>query len=159
MGKKNKKLSPATEAVLDLAFLENDIELMTKEYLLVSRDLSNRVLPTRAYPNRWRTIHRKMKILNDDLKEKSYYVEEDGIHLKESYEIENERRAYLRYILIRPPRNWKLRLSVSWNGIILKPLIRRKKSRNWMRSPYVWRRFSSKGKLRNVPTFYIFPRS
>lgn len=63
MGKKNKKLSPATEAVLDLAFLENDIELMTKEYLLVSRDLSNRVLPTRAYPNRWRTIHRKMKIL------------------------------------------------------------------------------------------------
>lgn len=54
MGKKNKKLSPATEAVLDLAFLENDIELMTKEYLLVSRDLSNRVLPTRAYPNRWR---------------------------------------------------------------------------------------------------------
>ena len=72
MGKKNKKLSPATEAVLDLAFLENDIELMTKEYLLVSRDLSNRVLPTRAYPNRWRTIHRKMKILNDDLKEKSY---------------------------------------------------------------------------------------
>ena len=49
MGKKNKKLSPATEAVLDLAFLENDIELMTKEYLLVSRDLSNRVLPTRRY--------------------------------------------------------------------------------------------------------------
>ena len=101
MGKKNKKLSPATEAVLDLAFLENDIELMTKEYLLVSRDLSNRVLPTRAYPNRWRTIHRKMKILNDDLKEKSYYVEEDGIHLKESYEIEKERRSYLRYLLIR----------------------------------------------------------
>lgn len=67
MGKKNKKLSPATEAVLDLAFLENDIELMTKEYLLVSRDLSNRVLPTRAYPNRWRTIHRKMKILENHL--------------------------------------------------------------------------------------------
>lgn len=101
MGKRSAKLSPATEAALDLAFLENDIELMTKEYLLVSRELSNRVLPTRAYPNRWRTIHRKMKILNDDLKEKSYYIEEDGIHLKESYEIENERRAYLRYILIR----------------------------------------------------------
>lgn len=101
MGKKNKKLSPATEEALHLAFLKDEMDAMTKEYLLLCRDLPNRVIPTTAYPNRWRTIHRKMEILNEDLKEKSYYVEEDGVHLKESYEIENERRAYLRYILIR----------------------------------------------------------
>lgn len=101
MGKRSAKLSPATQEALDLAFLEDEMDAMTKEYLLLGRDLSNRVIPTREYPNRWRTIHRKMEILNDDLKEKSYYVEEDGIHLKESYEIENERRAYLRYLLIR----------------------------------------------------------
>lgn len=101
MGKRSAKLSPATVEALDLAFLEDEMDAMTKEYLLLGRELSNRVIPTRAYPNRWRTIHRKMEILNDDLKEKSYYVEEDGVHLKESYEIEKERRAYLRYILIR----------------------------------------------------------
>lgn len=101
MSKRSAKLSPAAEEALDLASLEDEMDAMTKEYLLLGRELSNRVIPTRAYPNRWRTIHRKMEILNDDLKEKSYYVEEDGIHLKESYEIEKERRAYLRYILIR----------------------------------------------------------
>lgn len=101
MGKKNKKLSPAAEEALDLAFLEDEMDAMTKEYLLLGRDLSDRVIPTTAYPNRWRTIHRKIETLNNDLKEKSYYVEKDGVHLKESYEIENERRAYLRYILTR----------------------------------------------------------
>ena len=101
MGKRSAKLSPATQEALDLAFLEDEMDAMTKEYLLLGRELSNKVIPTRAYPNRWRTIHRKIETLNNDLKEKSYYVEEDGVHLKESYEIENERRAYLRYILIR----------------------------------------------------------
>lgn len=101
MGKRGTKLSPATEEALNLAFLKDEMDAMTKEYLFLCRDLSDRVIPTTAYPNRWRTIHRKMETLNNALKEKNYYIEEDGVHLKESYEIENERRAYLRYILIR----------------------------------------------------------
>lgn len=101
MGKRSAKLSPAAEEALDLAFLEDEMDAMTKEYLFLGRDLSNIVIPTTAYPNRWRTIHRKIETLNKDLKEKSYYIEADGVHLKESYEIVKERRAYLRYILIR----------------------------------------------------------
>ena len=85
MGKRGTKLSPATEEALNLAFLKDEMDAMTKEYLFLCRDLSDRVIPTTAYPNRWRTIHRKMETLNNALKEKNYYIEEDGVHLNESY--------------------------------------------------------------------------
>lgn len=98
---KNKKLKNSTHEALDLALLENDIEAMTKEYLLLGREIQNRIIPIAAYPYRWRSIYGKAERLNDDLRRKNYYIGEDGVHLKENYDIKKERREYLRYILIR----------------------------------------------------------
>lgn len=38
---KNKKLKNSMHEALDLALLENDIEAMTKEYLLLGREIQN----------------------------------------------------------------------------------------------------------------------
>lgn len=101
MVKNGNKLKKSTEQALELAFLEDEIEAMTKEYLLLNKNIANRIIPTTAFPYRWRTMHRKMEILNNDLEEKNYRIEEDGVHLKNNYDIEKECREYLRYILIR----------------------------------------------------------
>lgn len=100
MKRKINGLTRATREALDLAFLESDIESMTKEYLLLNDDISRRVIPTTAYPHCWRTIHRKKEKLNSDLKGENYYIGEDGVYLKENYDVQKECRAYLRGILV-----------------------------------------------------------
>ncbi len=99
MSIENKKaVLTADKTLVDL---EYDIDAMIKEYLLWSGDIQNRVIPTTAFPNRWRTIHRKTEILNKDLQEKNYHIKENGIRLQQSYDTKKERRKYLHDILIR----------------------------------------------------------
>ena len=99
--KENMRLKRSTADALTLSFLEHDIEAMTKEYLLWMGEGAQRIIPTLAYPNKWRTMHRQITVINNDIKNKNYFIAEDGVHLKEDYDITKERREYLKYIIIR----------------------------------------------------------
>lgn len=93
------KIENAVQKAVDLEFLADEVEAVTKEYLLWAGEIQSRIIPTRSYFNLWRRMFQQRKDLNEIMT--NYRIIETGVMLGKNYDVIKERREYLLYLLTR----------------------------------------------------------
>lgn len=94
-----KKVENAVQKAVDLEFLADEVEAVTKEYLLWVGEIQSRIIPARSYFNLWRRMFQQRKDLNEIMK--NYRIIETGVMLGKNYDVIKERHEYLLYLLTR----------------------------------------------------------
>lgn len=95
----SKKIENAVQKAVDLEFLADEVETVTKEYLLWTGKIRLRIIPARSYFNLWRKMFRQRKDLNEIME--NCRISETGVILGKNYDVVKERHEYLLYLLTR----------------------------------------------------------
>lgn len=75
--------------------LENKIENLTNEYLFFECLTENERVPSKAFGTLWKTITENLPALKKDMTNRSLFVKNDGVYLKQAYKIKEARRKYI----------------------------------------------------------------
>lgn len=95
----SKKIENVVQKAVDLEFLADEVEAVTKEYLLWTGKIRSRIIPARSYFNLWRKMFRQRKDLNEIME--NCRISETGVILGKNYDVVKERHEYLLYLLTR----------------------------------------------------------
>ncbi len=93
----SKKIENVVQKAVDLEFLADEVEAVTKEYLLWTGKIRSRIIPARSYFNLWRKMFRQRKDLNEIME--NCRISETGVILGKNYDVVKERHEYLLYVI------------------------------------------------------------